>query len=102
MPCTGNSSVLKLLNLLHEVEVYHIAIAGMDGFTNDMDNNYYDKSLTVNRTLEDIQIINARWQKNLDDFQRKYDGMHNIQLITASALKVKSDFSQKTYIYDSK
>lgn len=98
----SNSSVLKLLNLLHEVEVYHIAIAGMDGFTNDMDNNYYDKSLTVNRTLEDIQIINARWQKNLDDFQRKYDGMHNIQLITASALKVKSDFSQKTYIYDSK
>lgn len=89
----SNGSVIKLLNLLHEIEIVHIAIAGMDGFTSDMDNNYFDKFLTVERTLEETQVINTRWQKNLDDFVEKYGSMHEIQLITSGVLKIKSDVS---------
>ena len=82
------SSLFKILSLVHEIGVYRIAIAGMDGFTNNLDENYYDKSLTVERTLEEIQIINSRWQKKLDEFVYKYRGVHEIKLITPSVLRI--------------
>ncbi len=89
------SSMFKVLYLMHEIGVSHIAIAGMDGFTNNLEDNYYDKSLIIERTLEEIQTTNLRWQKKLDDFLQKYKGVHDLELITPSVLKIKSDICMK-------
>lgn len=87
----GKDSMSKVLNLMHELSVSHIAIAGMDGFTNNLDENYYDRTLTVERTIGEISIINSHWQKKLDDFIDKYHGEHEIELITPSILKVRNN-----------
>ena len=85
----NDGSMLKLLVLLKELGVSKISIAGMDGFTDNPENNYFDKTLNVERTLEKINATNMRWQKNLDDFVQMYGNECDIQLITPSVLKIR-------------
>ena len=82
------SSMFKLLKLMYEVEASHIAIAGMDGFTSNLENNYYDKSLTIERTLEEVKTINSRWQNNLDEFIKTSKDRCTVEMITPSVLRI--------------
>lgn len=83
-----SGSMSKLLSLLREIDVTQIAIAGMDGFSDNSEDNYFDQSLMVKRTLEEVKVINERWQKDLDDFMQQYRGTYHVQLITPSLLKI--------------
>jgi 4-hydroxy 2-oxovalerate aldolase len=53
-----DNSVLMLLNLLKRIHVDEIAIAGMDGFANDAESNYFDASLDVARLTPQLGEIN--------------------------------------------
>lgn len=80
------SSLFKLLNLLNNLKVKEIFIAGMDGVKEDCKDNYFDNSLNVERTREDYQVTNARWQQDFNEFiENKYEDCH-IGFITPTFL----------------
>lgn len=81
-------SVRKLLDLLYEVGVRGIGIAGMDGYSANKEDNYYDRALTVERTLEETAKTNARLQVELDDFMKRHGGVCHVRLVTPSVFKL--------------
>ena len=74
-----------LLNLLKSMGISNIAIAGMDGYSKNIEENYYDPSLAVPRTMEEIENLNARLQSSLDLFIESYRrNGGKIEIITPS------------------
>lgn len=86
-------SVRKLLDLLYEAGVREISIAGMDGYSANKEDNYYDSALTVERTLEENVKTNARLQDELDDFMRRHGDVCHVRLITPSIFNLSKTYN---------
>ncbi|MDR3309803.1 MAG: aldolase catalytic domain-containing protein [Oscillospiraceae bacterium] len=79
-----DNSVLMLLNLLKRLRVAEIAIAGMDGFMNSTDGNYFDKSLNVERLGPQLDEINRELYEMLENYAATVSGLCKVSLITPS------------------
>ncbi len=85
------SSISVIIKALCEAGAKNIAIAGMDGFSDDPDANYFDSTMAVERTSEEVRILNARRQSELDYLIRQYWSKSRIFTITSSRLKINQD-----------
>jgi len=80
------SSMPLLLNLLKKLNVKSIAIAGMDGYVSQSQDDYFDKTLMLSNKKRDFKASN----EELSDFLKKYVKMLkncSIELITPSIFK---------------
>lgn len=84
------SSIFLLLNILKNLEVRHIAIAGMDGYTEKAEDNYYDSNMMVRRTMEEIKDVNLRLQNGLNSFNNSYKNCGCLEIITPSIFKISN------------
>jgi 4-hydroxy 2-oxovalerate aldolase len=66
-------SIVLLLNLLTELNVKKIYMAGFDGFKSDMDDNYYDDKLRRPVTKADAMERNAIIKKAIKQNAKYYD-----------------------------
>lgn len=83
------SSMFLLLNILKKLKVSYIAIAGMDGYTDKAEDNYYDASMIVRRTMEEIRNVNSRLQNGLNVFVDSYKNCGSLEIITPSIFKIR-------------
>ena len=83
---TRSSSVSVLLKILCKAGAKNIAIAGMDGFSDDPDENYFDSTLNVERTSEEVRKLNARLRNEFDRIVEQYGHDCHIFTITPSRL----------------
>jgi 4-hydroxy 2-oxovalerate aldolase len=81
---TFDSGLLELLYLLIDAEAFDIAIAGMDGYTDNPNDNYADNSMIVKRTSDGVQQKNECLQQAFSEFTNKVSGKCEIKLITQS------------------
>lgn len=86
---TRTSSMYMLLKLLCEAGAKSIAIAGMDGFSDTPEDNYFDKSLAVKRTQEEVRELNACRQRELKQISKKAHGSCTFRIITTSVLSIE-------------
>jgi 4-hydroxy 2-oxovalerate aldolase len=77
------SSLPLLLNLLKKLGVKSVAIAGMDGYVSQSQDDYFDKTLMLSSKKRDSKASN----KELSDFLKKYIKNFNVELITPSIFK---------------
>lgn len=59
---THDSSAVIALNLLKTCKVKKVLLAGFDGFTLDMNNNYYDKTMRRPITAEQVERRNQYYK----------------------------------------
>jgi 4-hydroxy 2-oxovalerate aldolase len=76
-----NNSALMLLNLLKRIGTDDIAIAGLDGFSENSP-NYFDKAYNVNRLASQYDEINAEIAKMLKDYVKTVSGRCNVSFVT--------------------
>lgn len=80
----SRSSMFMLLLLLIQIDITRIKIAGMDGFSENHMDNYFDQTMMVDRSPEEIKESNMRLQGNLDEIIQLSQGQCKIDLITPS------------------
>jgi len=78
-----DNSTLMLLNLLKRLRVKEIAIAGMDGFSNNAD-NYFDPVLNVERLASRLNEINEGIVEVLTKHIAMISDVCSIRLLTPS------------------
>ncbi len=86
------SSLFKLLNLLAALNVKHIAVAGMDGYTDREKDNYYVDSFYVKRTAQETKSTNDRLQNELKMFISRWSNTCKLQIITPSIYCIESAY----------
>lgn len=86
----SRSSMFMLLLLLIQINVTRITIAGMDGFSKNHMDNYFDQYMMVDRSAEEIRESNMRLQRNLDEIIRLSQGKSKIDLITPSVFTIQN------------
>lgn len=82
------SSLLKLLNLLNLLKVRNIYIAGMDGVSEDVTQNYFDNSLNVGRTMVDFNVTNGKWKSDFAEFMETKNAECEVCFITPSMFHI--------------
>jgi 4-hydroxy 2-oxovalerate aldolase len=82
-----DNSVLMLLNLLKKLRVKEIAIAGMDGFSKNQGDNYFDATLNVGRLNDQLDDINNEISEMLERYLAAIKGVCNVSLITPSVFE---------------
>jgi len=79
-----DNSVIMLLNLLKRLHIRDIAIAGMDGFSSNVESNYFDKYFEVERLAPHLDGINEDIGEMLSNYIDMVKGFCKIRLITPS------------------
>ena len=82
---TGNSIIsdnagLMLLNLLNQLSVKNVYLAGFDGFSINKTSNYFSKDMNYNVELEELVKKNVAISEHLTLIEKKM----NIQFITST------------------
>ena len=57
--CIADNAGLMCINLLKKVGVQDIVLAGFDGFSTDIKQNFYEQSMTIDVEAERLIRINA-------------------------------------------
>ncbi len=78
-----NSSIM-LLNLLKRLNVSGIAIAGLDGFDKNTNQNYIDRSFQNSRYKGQFDLLNRELKDMLDDYKGNIVDSCNLRFITPS------------------
>ena len=78
------NSVLMLLNLLRRLRISEIVIAGMDGFSSEVDSNYFDDLFAVDRSSQRFDEINRETSTMLENYVAITKGSCSVVLITPS------------------
>ncbi|MCL2015979.1 MAG: aldolase catalytic domain-containing protein [Defluviitaleaceae bacterium] len=90
-----DNSVMMLLNLLRKISATSIAIAGMDGFSSDVANNYAEPYLPSERLAAQYTDINAEVADMLHNYTKIVSETCKITFITPS-LYDKANKSDKS------
>ncbi len=78
-----DNSTLMLLNLLQQLEVSHIRIAGMDGFYKNKP-NYFNEQDEENRCTAQYESINRELEGHLLRFLKRNQGHIDVRFVTPS------------------
>lgn len=78
---TYDSATVMCLNLLAKCNVEEVLLAGFDGFTSNINENYYDPSMRTPITQEQANALNKFNRKFIND---KKENNMNIKFITPS------------------
>ena len=62
-----------LLNLLRKVGVGSISLAGFDGFTDDLEKNYIDKSFDLSKQYPYLSVVNERLTEKIKEYRNSMD-----------------------------
>lgn len=76
----ADNALYIIMNLLRTVDVTDVALAGFDGFSTDVDANYYDSKL--NRPVNKEQA--ERRNKRAKDYLASLAGTVNVSFLTPS------------------
>jgi 4-hydroxy 2-oxovalerate aldolase len=80
-----DNSTIMLLNMLYNIGVERIAIAGLDGYSDDKSSNFSDEIYSHNAPNEkSYEIRNNELKDLLKHFSLKLTGIHSVQFITPS------------------
>lgn len=79
---THDSSSVMMLNLLRSCDVTEVLLAGFDGFSVDINSNYYDPNMRHPVTSEQSEKLNRYYKEFF--FQLRKSGMH-LTFITKTA-----------------
>lgn len=78
------NSTIMLLNLLKRLRVKKIAIAGMDGYSNIENNNYFDSELKIPRLSDVSELSNVEIFETLKKYVEMSKGVCDVSLLTPS------------------
>ena len=68
-----DNALVILLNLLRKVGVGSISLAGFDGFTDDLEKNYIDKSFDLSKQYPYLSVVNERLTEKIKEYRNSMD-----------------------------
>lgn len=80
-----DNSTIMLLNLLKDLQVSDICIAGFDGFSDDSNQDFYHEGYPDYKTREEKIELNLEIEKLLIEYEKTVRDKINIAFITPSA-----------------
>lgn len=78
---------LMLIKLLVNLKVHSIFIAGMDGYSYNSRDNYYNESMELFNNIKNLDLMNIGMKKFLEEYSK----IINIKFITTGILKIETD-----------
>ena len=93
-----DNSTMMLLNLLRILKVGKIVIAGLDGYTRSLDNNYYDRSFGNERHVSEFRTFNQEIGRMLDNFIKETSDSITVSFITPT--RYEDYIEDVVYEYD--
>ena len=79
-----DNSAIWALRMLNQLEVAKIGIAGMDGFSHNLEKNYVDKKMEIANIYDDFQEINKEIKEMLNDFMYHKRSDLKVEFVTTS------------------
>lgn len=89
-----DNSAILLLRLLGQLGCQNVSIAGMDGFSGDKTDNYYNEDMELFLSQEQANHINQEIEKMLQDFLAKTKTV-KISFVTSTMFQSCVDQSKK-------
>ena len=88
-----DNSTIMCLRMLAKLKVKDIAIAGFDGYNtcDEKCDDYVDKDILTNLSIEDKKLLNSELKEMLDDFVKSND--INIKFITNSYINKEEQYA---------
>lgn len=81
--CISDNAGLMCINFLKKIGVTEILLAGFDGFSNNIEENYYEPNMYLNIEEEKLRLMNKAIAQKLNQL----DNQINFKFLTKSVYK---------------
>lgn len=79
-----DNSTIMLLNMLRLLKVKKIVLAGFDGYTSDINDNYYDQTFSNARHVDEFEAFNVGIGTMLNDYIKEVSQTCQVSFLTPS------------------